>query len=391
MNKLEWGILPQMALCLLVGCAGPETAEPPADDGAPWAPRVASDAGAPLDGAEAPVEDEPPMEGTSGEEPPADSGDEPSESEAPVPGVPDDGLAALQPLPAEMAGLRWPEAPRITREVVARSAAELASAVRVAGTRVRVLGAVGGSVGVPSSDVEILSDDATSLGTLSVARGVSRVRVVGGAWTSIQTAIPAQFGSSVQYRDEWMVQDVLIEGVRVRSGDTAFAIRGRRIAIVRSQAWAERYSVWCGDVGPLRSEDIILHQNDLRSAGPEPTVRLVQLLRSATVDNRLSNTFKHNYRVHGTSDLNYAGRNLLVGTGTMLGRMPGDDLGRVWFDDNVLHHDAPDLFNPEASIDALHATGNIAYTNVWSCFFCGGAASAWTIRDNVIRPYRPAP
>jgi hypothetical protein len=271
------------------------------------------------------------------------------------------------------------------------TADELAREVGVPGTRVHVVGAVGGSIGIGVDDVEILADDATSLGGLLVARGVSRAHVSGGAWTSVELAIPANFYPSVEYRDEWMVEDVLLEGVRVSAGDTAFAIRGRRIAIVRSVAEAARYSVWCGDTGPFQSEDVIVSGNDFRSAGAEATVRLVQVLRSATVHNRLENGTKHNYRVHGTSDLNYAARNLLVKTGVMLGRMPGDDLGRVWFDDNELHHDVPDLFNPDGGIDALHATGNVAYTNVWDCFYCAGVMPGWTVSDNVVHPYVPAP
>jgi hypothetical protein len=391
----QWGFLPHaIGLCLLLGCGNagggleapgvvaepiPSRPVPRVRRDAGW--RVADDAGTPSEPTDPVVPPVDPDAGTPGEP-------EPEPPEEPAPPT---GIAALGALPAELSGLRWPESPRITREVTVRTASELASAVAVSGTRVRVVGAVGGGITVPVDDIEILADDATSLGMLNIARGVARVHVVGGAWAGIHMAIPAQFSPSVSYRAEWIVEDVLIEGVRVRSGDTAFALRGHRIAVVRSRAQAERYSVWSGDMGPYESQDVILHENDFRSAGPEATVRLVQVLRSATVANRLTNTVKHNYRIHGTSDLVYAGRNLLVMTGVMLGRMPGDDLRRIWFDDNVLHHDVPDLFNPEGGIDALHATGNVAYTNVWDCFYCGAPPSGWTVRDNTVRPYTPAP
>src|SRR5690606_32092207 len=258
-------------------------------------------------------------------------------------------------------------------------------------TRIRINGARGGEVRVSANDIEIIADEGTSLGRLGIGQSVSRVRIEGGTWSAIHLALPASYYPSYEHRPEWMVSDVTIEGVHVIAPDMAFEIRGRRIAILRSRADAVRYSVWCGDTGPSQSEDIILHENVFVSSGPEATVRLVQVLRSATIGNTLSNTGKHNYRVHGTSDLNYAADSLLVGTGVMLGRMPGDDLNRVWFDDNVFHHTAPDLFNPEDGINVLHATGNVAHTNVWSCFFCRGAQPGWTVTDNEIRPYTPAP
>lgn len=309
----------------------------------------------------------------------------------PEPTDPPTGVETLGPLPAAMAGLRWPEQPRITREVTVTSAGQASAEASVAGTRIFIEGARGGDVSVSANDVEIIADDATRLGRLGLGRGVSRVRIEGGTWSAIHLALPAQYYPSVEHRPEWMVSDVTIEGVHVIAPDMAFEIRGRRIAILRSRADAVRYSVWCGDTGPMQSEDVILHENVFVSSGPEATVRLVQVLRSATIDNTLSNTGKHNYRIHGTSDLNYAAQNLLVGTGVMLGRMPGDDLGRTWFDDNVFHHSAPDLFNPERTIGALHATGNVAHTNVWDCFYCGSVQPGWTVGENEIRPYTPPP
>src|SRR5690606_4943776 len=234
-----------------------------------------------------------------------------------------------------------------TREVTVTTAAQASAEAGVAGTRIFIEGARGGDVSVGANDVEIIADDATRLGRLGVGRGVARGRVEGGRWSATPPPRPAQYYPPVEHRPEWMVEDVTVEGVHVIAPDMACESRGRRIAILRSRADAVRYSVWCGDTGPMQSEDVILHENVFVSSGPEATVRLVQVLRSATIGNTLSNTGKHNYRVHGTSDLNYAADNLLVGTGVMLGCMPGVDLNRVWFDDNVFHHYAPDLFNPE--------------------------------------------
>ena len=132
-------------------------------------------------------------------------------------------------------------------------------------------------------------------------------------------------------------------------------------------------------------------RNSFDSAGPESTVRLVSVLRTATIENRIANSNKHNYRIHGTSDLAYARDNLLINTGVMLGRMAGDTLNRIWFDDNVFHHVAPDLFNPDGAIGSLRARRNLAMTDVWSCFYCGSTPAGWDIADNVVAPYTPAP
>ncbi len=302
------------------------------------------------------------------------------------------GCADLGTLPDAMSGLRCPDPPVISRDVTVTTAAELTSAAAMAGTRIHVVGAVGGNAQITANDIEVLADDATSIGRLSIARGISRVHVSGGAYTGVFVTQPAQYyPSPTTYRSGWMVTDVLFENMSVTSSDIAFEMRGRRIAVLHSRTDAARYSVWVGDTGPMQSEDIILFENTFNSAGPEATVRLVQVLRSATIGNTLVNTFKHNYRVHGISDLNYARGNMLINTGVMLGRLPGDVLGREWFDDNVFHHTAPDLFNPDAAISMLHATNNTAYTDVWSCFYCSTPQSGWVLSGNVVLPYTPPP
>lgn len=300
---------------------------------------------------------------------------------------------SLGALPPELAELAWPERPRTSREVTVTTAAELSAEAAVPGTRIHVQGASGGDVSVTASDVEIEADEATTLGTLSIAQSVARVRVTGGRWGGVRVAIPAVFAPSVEYRPEWMAEDLWFQNVTVDSGsETALEIRGRRIALLESDVTGGRYSVWCGDTAHFQSEDVILFGNTLRSAGPEATVRLVSVLRSAVVANQLSNTYKHNYRIHGTSDLNYAADNLLAGTGVMLGTMEGDSLGRVWFDDNEMHHDAPDLFNPSpTTIRELYARRNVVHAAQHGTLYGGAVPSGWTLEDNVVGPYTPAP
>lgn len=303
------------------------------------------------------------------------------------------GVASLGALPSALSGLRWPTAPTTTRTVTATTAAEVQAAAAVPGTRIDVRGAVGGGVLISANDIDIVADGATDLGRVTIARSVRRVRITGGRWAGFLVEIPADFsGGSATYRADWLIEDLWIRDTTVDSPDKAFEIRGRRIAIENNDATAILYSVWCGDTGPtIQNEDIILVGNDFESAGPESTVRLVSVLRSATVDNTFFNPNKHNYRIHGTSDLNYAGRNLLINSGVMLGRMPGDDLGRVWFDDNVMHHNQPDLFNPDAAIDALTATDNVVHSDVRSTFFEGTPGAGWVMTGNVLGPYTPPP
>lgn len=355
-------------------------------------PDPASDEEAPAEDAaptEAPEEEPAPEEPAPEDATPAADPAPPTSGGGSGPGA---GVASLGPLPGAMGGLRWPAAPTTTRTVVATSAADVSAAASVAGTRVDVRGAIGGDVSVTANDVHIVADATTDLGVLSFARGVHRVQVSGGHWAGFRFAIPADFGGgSPSYDAGWMVTDVLVEDAIVDSPDIAFAVRGQRIALVNNDVTAIDYSVWCGDTGPLQSEDVILHRNVFDSSGPEATVRLVQVLRSATVDNTLANTFKHNYRIHGVSDLNYASDNVLIGTGVMLGRMPGDTLGRVWFDDNVFHHDAPDLFNPQETISDLRARNNVVHTDVHAAFYARSVPAGWDLADNVVHPYAPPP
>ncbi len=299
----------------------------------------------------------------------------------------------LGPLPSAMAGLSWPTAPHTTRQVTATTAEEITAAAATAGTRILAHGATGGDVSVSANDVEIVADGATHLGRLNIERAVARVLVSGGHWGGVTVAIPGEFVPSTVYRPEWMAQDLDFENMTLDSGtESAFEIRGVRIAVVHADVTAGRYSVWCGDTGNFQSEDIIVVDNKLRSAGPEATARFVSVRRSAFVSNQASNTYKHNYRIHGTSDLNYASDNLLVGTGAMFGTMPEDSLGTMWFDDNVFHDSSPDLFNPSTTaIHVVHARRNMAYTDMRAEFFPGPVPAAWDLADNQVAPYTPAP
>jgi hypothetical protein len=205
--------------------------------------------------------------------------------------------------------------------------------------------------------------------------------------------VPGQYYPTEEFHPEWLTSDVLIDRVDVSADDTAFLMRGGiRVAITNSRARAVRYGVWFGDTAFFESADVILAGNEMTCDGPEATVRLVHVRRSATIGNRLSNGAKHNYRVHGRSELNWGARNLMIETGAFLGGLPDDAIGQQWLEDNTFHHRAPSLLELDPAIPALSLRGNTIYSDVWDCFWCSGAPpDGWVIEENTMMPYLDPP
>ena len=83
------------------------------------------------------------------------------------------------------------------------------------------------------------------------------------------------------------------------------------------------------------------------------------------VGNVLYNPIKHNYRIHGTSDLHYAARNTINGGGVMIGDGRTDRVGKVWFNDNVLNHTTEDLFNMKGPLEQISAHNNTVISRQW--------------------------
>ena len=367
------GLLPLALPVLLLGCTGVLSALEFDDAGVPL------DAGPRSDGAPPPTPDAgPPRDAGAGR----DSG-------PPLP--PPSGVPELGPLPAGVVAT-WPAEPRTTREVVVRTAAEFVAAASMPGTRVRVAASFSQPVQISADDVDVSFEAGVGIGALQIDRALHRVRLVGGRYARIEIQVPAQFfPGPTEWRSEWMAEDVMLDSVEVDSGNNAIEIRGRRIAVIRSRVHARDYSLWCAETDRFQTEDVIVAGNTFVSDGPEATFRMVDVLRSITVDNRLENGNKHNYRVHGVSDLNFSARNLLVRTGVMLGTLPGDDLGRQWVIDSTLHHAVPSLFEADPMIDALVSTNNVIYSDHSSCWLCGSPPASWTVEGNRVEPYRSAP
>jgi hypothetical protein len=292
----------------------------------------------------------------------------------------------------------WPAAPVIKRETVVRSLSAFDKAAATPNTRIKVDAVLDGEGTITASDIEVQMTANGSLGGLRIERSVHRVALIGGEYTdTIELVLPTSFWPSEVSDPTWMVEDVLIDGVNVDSDTTAFFLRGRRVAVLRSYAHAHDYAIYSDTARGMQNENMIIADNDLESDGNQATVRLISGRTSVTVDNRITSLMsaggaKHNYRVHGKTGQAYAARNVLVNAGVMLSTMDGDKADKIWFDKNTFHHQTPDLFNPSTTtIGTLHAHDNTAYTNVWSCFYCSKPLSTWDFGNNVVKPYKAPP
>lgn len=288
--------------------------------------------------------------------------------------------------------VHWPASPVITREVRVTSASELAGAM-TSGTRVTLAVSVP-RVEILESDVDLFVEDGVEVGVLFIGNRIARIRVRGGRFGAIEVAIPGTYFPAEEWHPEWRTTDLMIDDVDVDSTDSAFMLRGGvRMAITNSRAHAVRYGVWFGDTAHFGSEDIIVAGNQIDGDGPEATVRLVHTERSAVVGNRLSNGSKHNYRIHGRSRENWAARNVMIGTGMMLGTLPSDEwaIERQWVHGNTLHHTAPSLLELDARLVDLEMRDNTVYTDVWPCFVCVSPQPSWVLENNVQLPYQAPP
>ncbi|HYH97352.1 hypothetical protein [Hyalangium sp.] len=320
------------------------------------------------------------------------------------------GLKDLGPLPAGL-DIQWPAAPTITREIDIDSHADYAQyfqppggAPATAQTRFRFHIGINETVVVQTSDTELILDPDVKLLRLLIGQAVHRVRVSGGVFGEIEFSLPWNNGTPEEGR---FATDVVFDGVRVEPEadqyGLAFAIRAKRVAILNSETQAKVYSVWVGGMEPLQSTDIVLANNRFASVtGSEATVRMHNVLRTVTVHNRLTNgtssqtDSKHNYRIHGIAAENFAARNLLVHSGVMIGEgggVPVEQIGQLWFNDNVFHQLRPSLYQMGLSaVQEAQIRRNHAYTDRHDCFYCPSSSPpGWDLAENTVGPYTPAP
>jgi hypothetical protein len=282
-----------------------------------------------------------------------------------------------------------PAAPVTNSQVNPTTAAALASAGQTPGRRVIVnTNLSGADIHIQASDIELEVQPAGRIRRVTIAAGVSRIRVDGGG--TIQELIMSLPSGNP-------ATDVHIDGVRFDSpwyadwGGTSMELRGHRIAVTNCITESHRYSIWADSDGYAGGQDILIANNDFLShcnhAGGSPphsesTVRLVGFDRSAVLNNRLENGSKHNYRIHGSSVRYYAANNVLVGSGFMLGTMEGDDLDYGIFRNHYIHwlrNGFADL-QPSTMFNFVLTT-NQAYATGWGCLWCGTPPSHWTV-DN---------
>lgn len=234
-----------------------------------------------------------------------------SPSPASAPSAPYD----LGELPDHLA-IRWPTPPTIEREVAITSRDQIDDRWREPKTRLRVLTDLDWLV-LDADDVEIVVAEGVQLRRVFICRGRKRIRFEGGTYEQIEMQMPVQFlPPPAAWRSDWLVEDVLLDGVSVASdADSALLLRGRRIAIVHSVVEAARYAIWVGDAGCVQSEDIVVADCRLESDGLAPTVGLSDVLRSVIVDSSLRNVREAHYVVLGHSEDNFAFSNELFGAG----------------------------------------------------------------------------
>jgi hypothetical protein len=237
-----------------------------------------------------------------------------------------------------------------------------------------------------------------SLGGVTLNKAISRIALYGGHYTgTIELSMAAQFWPSRVDNPAWAIQDVMIDGVSVRStSSTAVFLRGRRVALLRSFAYGADYGVYMDTINGDQNNDVIIAGNNIQAEGRQATVRLISVLRSVVINNRMTDLLltgsKHDYRIHGVSDQNYAAHNELVNAGVMIGTMSGDNVGHAWFIANTMHHNTPDLFNIDrTNVKVMHARDNSVFSDVWNCLLCGTTPSAWDVANNVVKPYTSPP
>jgi hypothetical protein len=293
----------------------------------------------------------------------------------------------------------WPSKPAVDRRVEVRSAEEFNTAAATPGTRIVVRESIPSVVSISASDVDVRMAAGVSVRGVTIQKGLERIRMRGGRVEGggITMAYPTEYYPSHDTREQWMIRDVMFDGISVHADadTTALNLRGERVALIKSYLRGGEYAIWSDTSAPLQNSDVIIAGNVLESEGDQCTVRLVGVRHAVTVDNRIEDLMltgtKHTFRVHGHSDQVFAARNLLVNGGTMFGTMPGDEIGEMWFEDNDMHHATEDLFHPDfRSVAVLHARGNTAYS-ARACFLCGTARDLWDVTDNALLPYEPAP
>ena len=271
-------------------------------------------------------------------------------------------------LPNELDLPTWPDAPITSGAIIeVASRAQLIAAVASehSGSKIRIISSFAdlSPLSINASDLDIEIPFGISIGHLFVAPQQQRIRIWGGGQLRSLELFPPR-GVTVEEKEADMVTDIIVDGVIIHTPyeegepfggpSSAFSLilRGKRIAIVNSLVDAGSTGIWAGNSAPAQNQDIIILNNDIRVDGRETTVRLEYVLRSVVCNNRLESNFvpttdgldiisKPTYRIHGFSQHNYAGGNILVNTGLFIGEPvrpdEDEDIQYNWFVNNSIY------------------------------------------------------
>ncbi|MEQ8892220.1 MAG: hypothetical protein RID93_31530, partial [Sandaracinaceae bacterium] len=301
-------------------------------------------------------------------------------------------VADLGVLPEEVSALRWAEAPRISREVTVRSRAELLRETSVSGSRVRVEGDLGaGALQLRADDVEVIAPRTSHLGALTVGRGVKRVRVVGGVWSSIEIEPPATWSPRFEARAEWLAEDIWFSHVTVDADEIALKVRGRRVVVAHSDLTASRHALWVGDTYDAQTEDLTLYDTVLDAVGGQATAQVHDAARVVFFHSQLIHPSRPALEAHGRVEGLFVADSVFVHGGAVLGGQAEDAVSDVRFEHDIFHHDVGALFAPDGRVDGVVAQHNLAYSDLADAFHNGAMGRDWVMRDNQVQPYRAVP
>ncbi len=347
------------------------------------------------------------------EEPPQTEPTEPTEPVDPAeeeePNAPVDDTSVILPsslypvtgIPTELSTFAFPAQPVTTRTVTVTDAATFTAEAAINGTHIIVGAPITASVAIDASDIRVTMEPGARLGELTIrssAKQNKRISLEGGTYRNIHLFQAVGYWPDLVTYPDRMLEDITIDGVTV--GDPSDAnlgnaiwLTGHRVAVVRSTCRAVKYCIWSDDGSSndpaLQNSDILIAGNDFRTEGLEANIRLVHANRAIVVDNLLQSDLKHNFRIHGTSDLVFVADNTLLDAGIMTGAV-NDVLGALWFVRNTIYNTLPDMFNmANVNMDALYVLDNVAYSDTWTCFYCSPThAPISSIERNVIHPYQ---
>lgn len=308
---------------------------------------------------------------------------------------PDESLPSLP-----FVGLTFPADPVITSTVSATTDTEIRDAIVLGGCHVTVLsGSHAGNYFVFGDDTRITINAGAYIENIIIGRSVHRVIVEGpGTASVVDMDVPIDFpggGTTPEYI--LMATDLRIQCLTidlVGSRGSGIGIRGPRVLVscVNFPNPAPTSCVWAGDYEPLVVSDATIIHSRLE-AGTEATVRLQNMERSVVYDCQLWNNIKHNYRIHGMSEDNYCSDSVLTTTGFMMGNQSGTPtlMDNEWFIDNTIYYDNVNgvfILSGPGDIFNFTISGNTVFTDDG---FTPPSEPGWTVTDNTVLPYTPAP